>query len=97
MCHLMGEQKLLLEAGDNGGVGGEVAANHFERNKAVQFAILGFVHCAHAAFAQKLQNFITSAEYVSGLQHWNSATCGSGAGGSGGGEVGDGENLSIRG
>ena len=67
--HLMGQQKFLLEAGDNGGVRGQIPANHFQRNEAIQFAVLGFVHRAHAAFAQQLQNFVASADHVPGVEN----------------------------
>ena len=65
---LAGEQEFLLEAGENGRVGGELGADEFESNGAVEFAVAGFVDGSHAAFAQQVQDFVAAAENVSDLQ-----------------------------
>src|SRR4029077_11130650 len=67
--YLVRQEKFLFEARQDGGTCGQFWANQFESYEAVQFSISGFVHRAHAAFAEQLQNFVTSSEDIAGLQH----------------------------
>ena len=65
---LRGEDQLLLEALDYGGVAGEFAADGLEGDDAVQFEVTGLVDGSHATLAEKGEDFIALAEDVSGLK-----------------------------
>ena len=49
-----GEKKFVFEALNDLGIAGEVGLQDFQSNETVEFAIVGFVDAAHAAFAKKI-------------------------------------------
>ena len=65
---LMGKEKLLLEAGDNRGIGRKLTPNEFQGDEAVEFAVAGLVDRAHAAFAQQLQDLVATGHDITGIE-----------------------------
>src|SRR5262249_38139543 len=51
--NLMGEQELLLETRQNGGIRSQLRTDQLKRNKTVELAISSLVDRAHAAFAEQ--------------------------------------------
>ena len=66
---LGGEDELLLEALNDGGVAGVFAADGLERNDAIQLDVARLVDGSHAALAEQREDFIALAEDVAGLEH----------------------------
>ena len=73
--YLPRENQLLLEAVKNFRIDGKFRANDFQRDEAVHFAVARFIHSAHAALAEELQDFVARSEDRPGCKR-----------GSGGGE-----------
>ena len=66
---LGGEDELLLEAIDDGLTTGQVGANYFQRNRAVQFNVQRLVDGAHAAHAEYIEYLVAPTEHRSGFQN----------------------------
>jgi hypothetical protein len=66
--NLTGEKDLLLEALQNVGITGQFGTDHFQRDRAAQFAVFGLVNGPHAAFADRLENLVASAQHRSRKQ-----------------------------
>src|SRR5262249_61229951 len=62
------ESQFLLEALDDGRMLGEVRANYFESDEAIEFQIASLVDGSHAALPECLQNFVASRQNRSGLK-----------------------------
>ncbi len=73
VSHLVREQKLLLEAGDNRRIGSQFRPDQFQSHETVEFAVPGLVHRAHPALTQHLQNFVAATEHISRLQKGNAS------------------------
>ncbi len=63
-----GENELLLEALQNRGIGRQFGTDDLERDQAVEFAVAGLVHRAHAALPEHAQDFVASTEKHARLQ-----------------------------
>jgi hypothetical protein len=63
-----GENYFLLEALQNLGITGQFGTDHFQSDGAAQFAVLCLVNGPHAAFADHLENLVTSAQHRSRKQ-----------------------------
>src|SRR5882724_12272496 len=73
---LAGQQDLLLEARQDVRVSGEFGTNDFQRNQTLERQVFGFVHRAHAAFADGLLDFVTSAQDRAVGQNGRGEACG---------------------
>ena len=68
MSDLRGEDQLLLEALDDGGVSGVFAANRLQGDGAVQLDVPGFVDGPHAAFAEQRDDFVSLPQQIASLK-----------------------------
>ena len=51
------------------GFGGQLRPNQLQRNRTIQLPVHCLVDRAHPAFAQQLQNLVSSSEHIAGMQH----------------------------
>ncbi len=58
MRYKASQDQFLLEALENVRFVRKLSPDHFQSHHAVQLAIHGFVHGAHAAFAEHFQDFV---------------------------------------
>jgi hypothetical protein len=63
VCHLPRQDKFLLEAMQDLRLNCELGTNYLQRDKSLQFAILGFIYGAHASLTEQLQDFVPCPEY----------------------------------
>ena len=49
-------------------MGGHIRPNQFESYQVLHFAVARFIHSAHAAFTEELQNLVASAEHIAWRQ-----------------------------
>src|SRR5215470_226149 len=68
MRNALREPQFLLEALDDGPMPGEVRANYFESDEAIEFQIASLVDGPHAALPERLQNLVASRQNRSGLK-----------------------------
>ena len=65
---LVGEDKLLFEAGQDLGTGGHIRPDDLQGHDPVQFAVAGLVHRAHPALAEEFENLVPVAQHAPDLQ-----------------------------
>ena len=76
MSDVAREDQFLLEALQDGRIGGQFWPDHFERDQAVEFPVTRLVDGAHAALSQHTQDLVASAKNNARLKREKSRDAG---------------------
>src|SRR5438067_5410246 len=68
LCQLPRPNQFLLEALQHLGIAREFRTDHFERNSAVKFAVVGTIDRAHGPFAKESNDFVAAGQNGARLQ-----------------------------